>query len=158
MQTFAVTMPGSRFESTNKIRNILSLFTFTYRSIYNKYFAFLEDKGYKKKFDTAFDETSENGKLDKVIKEAPDENSNSFLTLAHGNLYSTAFAFSYLKKNYPLLLEMYNNYIKLDQCKDEYVPKKIKRHCKFILSTLHTKQKVDFVFFVAMYFLKELEL
>ena len=100
----------------------------------------------------------DNGKLDKVIKEALDENSNPFLTLAHGNVFSTAFVFSYLKKNYPLLLEMYNNYIKLDQRKDEYVTKKIKRHCKSILSTLHTKQKQDFICFVVMHFLKELEL
>ena len=84
---------------------------------------------------------SENGKLDKVIKEALDENSNPFLTLADGNVYSTAFVFSYLKKNSALLLEMYNNYIKLHQCKDEYVTKNIKRHCKFILSTLHTKKR-----------------
>ena len=125
-------MPGSIFESNNKIRNIPSLFTFTYCSIFNIFFAFLEDKGYKKKFDTAFDEMSENGKLDKVIKEALDENRNPLLSLAHGNVYSTAFVFSYLKKNYPLLQEMYNNYIKLDQCKDEYGMKKIKRHCKFI--------------------------
>ena len=62
------------------------------------------------------------------------------------------------KKNYPLLLEMYNNYIKLDQCKDEYVTKKMKRHYKFILSTLHTKQKVDFICFVSIHFLKKLKL
>ena len=104
----------SIFESNNKIRNIPSLFTFIYRSIFKIFFTFLEDKGYKKKFDATFDEMLENGKLDKVIKEALDENSNPFLTLAHGNVYSTAFVFSYLKKNYPLLLEMYNNYIKLD--------------------------------------------
>ena len=97
-------------------------------------------------------------KLDKVAKEALDENSNPFLTLAHRNVYSTAFVFSYLKKNYPLLLEMYINYIKLDQSKDEYVTKKIKRHGKFILSTVHTKLKVDFICFVVMHFLKELEL
>ena len=118
-------MPGSIFESNNKIRNIPSLFTFTYCSIFNIFFAFLEDKGYEKKFDTVFDEMSENGKLDKVIKEALDENSNPLLTLAHGNVCSTAFVFSYLKKNYSLLQEMYNNYIKLDQCKDEYGTKKI---------------------------------
>ena len=77
---------------------------------------------------------SGNGKLGKVTKEALDENSNPFLTLAHGNVYSTVFAFSYLKKSYPLLLKMYKNYIKLHQTK------KIKLHCKFILSTLQTKQ------------------
>ena len=44
---------------------------------------------------------------------------------AHENVYSTRFVFSYLKKNYPLLLEMYNNYIKLDQSKDEYAPLQI---------------------------------
>ena len=151
-------MLDSIIESKNKIRNISSLFTFTYCSIFNMFFTFLEGKGYKKKFDTAFDEISENGKLDKVIKEALDENSNPYLTLAHGNVYSTAFVFSYLKENYPLLLEMYNNHIKLDQFKDEYITKKIKRHCKFILSTLHTKQKVYLICFVAMHFLKELEL
>ena len=79
------------------------------------------------------------GKLGKVIKEALDENSNPFLTLAYGSVYGETFAFSYLKKNYPLLLKMYNNYIKLDQCKDEYVKKKIKRHCKSILSTLQNE-------------------
>ena len=156
MQTFAITILGSIFESNNKMRNISSLFIFTYWSIFNIFFAFLEDKGHKKKFDIAFDEMPRNGKLGKVIKEALDEKSNPFLMLAHGNVYSTAFAFSYLKKNNPLLLEMYNNYIKLDQCKDEYVKKKIKCHCKFIFSTLQTKQKVDFICFVAMYFLKEL--
>ena len=96
---------------------------------------------------------SGNGKLDKVIKEAIDENSNPFVTLAHGNVYSTAFDFSYLKENCPLLLGMCNNYIKLDQC-NEYVTKKIKRHCKFILSTLHAKQNVHFICFVVMHFLK----
>ena len=151
-------MLGSIFESNNKIGNIPSLFTFTCCSIFNIFFAFLEDKGYKKKFDTAFDEISENGKTDKVIKEALDKNSNQFLTLAHGNVYSTKFVFSYLEKNYPLLLEMHNNYIKLDPCKDECVTKKIMGHCKFIFSTLHTKQKVDFICFVAIHFLKELEL
>ena len=98
------------------------------------------------------------GKLDKVIKEAVDEDSNPFLTLAHGNIYSTAFVFSYLKKNNPLLLEMYNDCIKLDQCKDEYLTEKIQRHCKSILSTLYRKQKSDFICFVAIHFLKELEL
>ena len=53
---------------------------------------------------------------------------------------------------------MYNNYIKLDQSKDEYATKKIKRHCKFILSTFYTKQKVHFICLVAMHFLKDLEL
>ena len=126
-------MLGSIFESNNKIRNIPSLFTFTYCSIFDIFFALSKDKGYKKKFDTAFDEMPVNGKLDKVIKEALDENNNPFLTLAHGNVYSKAFVFNYLKKNYVLLREMYNNYIKLDQCKDEYVTKKIKRHFKFIM-------------------------
>ena len=91
---------------------------------------------------------SGNGKLYKVMKEAIVENSNPFVTLAHGNVYSTVFDFSYLKENYPLLLDMYNNYVKLDQYKDVYVTKKIKCHCKFILITLHTKQKVDFISFV----------
>ena len=57
---------------------------------------------------------SGNGKLEKVTVEALDKNSNPFLTLAHGKFYNTAFVFSYPNKNYPLLLEMYNNYIKLD--------------------------------------------
>ena len=95
---------------------------------------------------------------DKFIKEALDENNNSFLTLGRGKFHNTAFTFNYTKKHYSLLLEMYNNYIKLDQSKDEYATKKIKRHCKFILGTLHTKQKVHFICFVAMHFLKELEL
>ena len=86
MQTFIVTMPGSKFKINNKIRNIPSMFTFIYCSIFNIFFGFLEDKGYKKKFGTAFDEMSENGKLDKIIKEALDESSNPFLTLAHGNV------------------------------------------------------------------------
>ena len=128
-------MLGSIFGSNNKIRNIPSLFILTYCSIFNIFFAFLEDKGYKKRLDIAFDEMRGNGKLDKFIKEALDENVSLFLMLDHGNFYSAAFVFSYLKKNYPLLLEMYNNYIKLDQYKDENVTKKIKRHRKFILST-----------------------
>ena len=57
---------------------------------------------------------SGNGKLEKVTVEALDKNSNPFLTLAHGKFYNTTFVFSYPNKNYPLLLEMYNNYIKLD--------------------------------------------
>ena len=133
-------MLGSIFDSNNKIRNIPSLFTFTYCSIFNIFFVFLEDKGHKKKFDIAFDEMSGNGKLGKVIKEALDENSNPFLTLAHGNVCSATFAFSYLKKSYPLLLKMYNNYIKLGLWKGEFVTKKIKRHWKFILRTLQTNQ------------------
>ena len=128
-------MLGSIFGSNNKIRNIPSLFILTYCSIFNIFFAFLEDKGYKKRLGIAFDEMRGNGKLDKFIKEALDENVSLFLMLDHGNFYSTAFVFSYLKKNYPLLLEMYNNYVKLDQYKDENVTKKIKRHRKFILST-----------------------
>ena len=128
-------MLGSIFGSNNKIRNIPSLFILTYCSIFNIFFAFLEDKGYKKRLDIAFDEMRGNGKLDKFIKEALDENVSLFLMLDHGNFYSAAFVFSYLKKIYPLLLEMYNNYIKLDQYKDENVTKKIKRHRKFILST-----------------------
>ena len=91
MQTFAVTMLGSIFESNNKIRNIPSLFTFTYCLIFNIFFDFLEDKEYKKKFDIAFDEMSGNGKLDKVITEPLDESRNPFLTLAHGEVYSTPF-------------------------------------------------------------------
>ena len=102
---------------------------------FNIYFAFLDGKGYKKKFDKDFDEMSRNGKLDKVIKEALDESNNLFL-----------------KKNYPLLLEMHNNYINLDQCKDGYATKKMKRLCKFILSTSQTKQKVYFICFVVMHF------
>ena len=112
----AVTVLDSIFESNNKTRNISLLFIFTYCSIFNIFFAFLEDKWYKKKFDIAFDEMSRNGKIGKVIKKALEENSNPFLMLYHGNVYSTVFAFSYLKKKYPLLLEMYNN---LDQCKDK---------------------------------------
>ena len=64
---FAVTMLGSILKSNNKIRNIPSLFTFTYCSIFNIIFSFLEGEGYKKKFGIAFDEMSGNGKLDKVI-------------------------------------------------------------------------------------------
>ena len=119
-------MLASILESNYKFKNIPSLFTFTCNLIFNILFGFLEEKRYKKKFDIVFDEMLENGKLDKAIKEALDENSNSFLTLTPGNVYSTTFVFSCLKKNYPLLLEMYNNYIKLDQCKDEYVTKKDK--------------------------------
>ena len=89
----------------------------------------------------------ENGKLDKVINEALDENSNPFLKLAHGSVYSTAFAFSYYMKNYPLLLKMYNNCIKLNECRDKYVTKKIKCHCKFILSTQHNEAKGRFYLF-----------
>ena len=86
-----------------KFMNIPSLFTFTHCSIFNIFFAFLEDKRYKKKLhmpghDTRH-KTPGNEKLDKTIKEALEENSNLFLTLAHGNIYSTAFVFSYLKKN-----------------------------------------------------------
>ena len=66
---------------------------------------FYKAKGYKKKFDVTFDQMLENGKLDKVVKEVLGKNSSPFLTLAHGNVYSTAFVFSYLKKNYPLLLD-----------------------------------------------------
>ena len=100
---------------------------------------------------------SANGKLDKITMEAQDKSTNPFLTLPYGNVYSTAYAFSVLEKNYPLLLEMYNNYIKLHQSKDKYITKKIKLRCKFILSALHTRHKVDFISFVAMQFLKEFE-
>ena len=103
MQTFAVTMLGSIFESNNKIRNIPSLFTFTDCLIFNIFFAFSEDKWYKKKFDIAFDEMSGNGKLDKVIKEPPDESSNPFLALTHGKV----IRFSYVKKNYPFPAGIY---------------------------------------------------
>ena len=140
-------MLGSIIETNNKIRNIPSLFTFIYCSIFNIFFAFLEDKGYKMKFGATFDEMLENGKLHKAIKEAVDENSNALLTLAHGNVYSTAFVFSYLKKNYPLLLEMYNNCIKLGQCKDQYVTKEIKRHCKFIFEHFTHETKGRFYLF-----------
>ena len=61
-------MLGSTFESNNKIRNITSLFTLTYCSIFNIFFTLSEDKGYKNKFNTTFNEMSENGKLDNVIK------------------------------------------------------------------------------------------
>ena len=155
MQTFAVTMLGSIFENNDKIRFTFAVYPYL---LFDIFFAFLEDKRYKKKFNIAFDEMAGNGKSGKVINEALDKSSNPFLMLAYGNIYSTAFVFSYLKKNYPLLLKMYNNYIKLDQCKDEYVTKKIKRNRKFILSTSQTKQKVDSICFVAMHFLKELEL
>ena len=100
---------------------------------------------------------SEKGKLDKIIMEAQDKSSNSFLTLSYANVYSTAYVFSFLEKNYPLLLEMYNHYIKLHQSKDKYITKKIKLRCKFILSTLHTRHKVDFICFVVMNFPKEFE-
>ena len=50
--------------------------------------------------------------------EAKDKSSNTFLTLPYGNVYSTAYIFSFLEKNYPLLFKMYNNYIKLDKSKD----------------------------------------
>ena len=65
---FAVTMLGSIFESNNKIRNITSLFTSTYCSIFNIFFTLSEDKGYKNKFNTTFNEMSGNRKLDNVIK------------------------------------------------------------------------------------------
>ena len=53
---------------------------------------------------------------------------------------------------------MYNNYIKLDQSKDEYATKMMKRHFEFILSTFYMKQKVHFICFVAMHFLNQLGL
>ena len=89
--------------------------------------------------------------------EAQDKSSNPFFTLSYGNVYSTEYVFSFLEKNYPLLFEMYNNYIKLHQSKDKYVTKKIKLRCKLTLSTLHMRHKVDFTTFVAMHFLKEFE-
>ena len=73
-------MLDSIFESKNKIRNIPSLFNFLYSSIFNILFTFLKNQGYKKKLDTDFDEMLENEKLEKVIKETLDENSNPFLT------------------------------------------------------------------------------
>ena len=100
---------------------------------------------------------SKNGKLGKIIMEAKEKSSNPFLALPYGNAYSTAYIFSFLEKNYPLLFKMYNNYIKLDKSKDKHKTKKISLRCKFILSTLHTRHKVDFITFVAMYFLKEYE-
>ena len=66
---------------------------------------------------------SENGKLDKVIMEAQDKGSNPFLTLPYGNVYSTAYVFSFLEKNYSLLFEMYNNFTKLHHSKDKYITK-----------------------------------
>ena len=100
---------------------------------------------------------SKNGKLDKIIMEAQDKSSNPFLTLPYGNVYSTAYVFSFLEKNYPLLFEMYNNYIKLHQSKNKYITKTIKLRCKLILSTLHMRHKVDFITFVATHLLKEFE-
>ena len=100
---------------------------------------------------------SANGKLDKIIMEAQDKSTKPFLTLLYGNVYSTVYVFSFLGKNYPLLLEMYNNYIKLHQSKNKYITKKIKLRCKFILSTLHRRHKVDLISFVAMHFLKEFD-
>ena len=94
-----------------------------------------------------------NGKLDKMIMEAQDKSSNPFLTLPYENVYITAYVFSFLEKNYPLLFKMYNNYIKLDQSKGKYITKKIKLRYKFILSILHTRHKVDFITFVAIHFL-----
>ena len=100
---------------------------------------------------------SKNGKLDQIIMEAQDKSSNPFLTLSYGNVYSTVYVFRFLEKNYPLLFEMYNDYIKLDQSNDKYIGKKIKLRCKFIVSTLYTRYKVDFITFIAMYFVKEFE-
>ena len=56
-----------------------------------------------------FTEMQKNGKLDKIMMEAEDKSSNPLLTLPYGNMYSTAYVFSFLEKNYPLLFEMYNN-------------------------------------------------
>ena len=64
--------------------------------------------------------------------EAQDKSSYPFLTLPYGNVHSAAYDFSFLEKNYPLLFEMYNNYIKLHQSKDKYITKKIKLRCKLI--------------------------
>ena len=94
-----------------------------------------------------------NGKLDKIIMEAQDKTSNPFLALPYGNVYSTAYVFSFLEKNHPLLFKMCNNYIKLHQSKGKYITKKVKLRCKFILGTLHTRHKVDFITFVAKQFL-----
>ena len=104
-----------------------------------------------------FYEDAKNGKLDKIIMEAKDKSSNPFLTLPHRNVCSTAYVFSFLEKNYAFLFEMYNKYKKLHQSKHKYITKKIKLQCKFILSTFHTRHKVNFITFVAMLFLKEFE-
>ena len=56
-----------------------------------------------------FTEMQKNGKLDKIMMEAEDKSSNPLLALPYGNMYSTAYVFSFLEKNYPLLFEMYNN-------------------------------------------------
>ena len=94
-----------------------------------------------------------NGILDKIIMVAQDKSSNPFLTLPYRKVYGTAYVFSFLEKNYPLLFKMCNNYIKLHQSKGKYITKKIKLRCKFILGTLHTRHKVDFITFVAKQFL-----
>ena len=100
---------------------------------------------------------SKNGKLDQIIMEAQDKSSNPFLTLSYRNIYSAVYVFRFLEKNYRLLFEMYNYCIKLDQSNDKYIRKKIKLRCKFIVSTLHTRHKVDFITFIAIHFVKEFE-
>ena len=72
----------------------------------NIFFAFLEDKDYKKEYDRVFAEMLKNGKLDKIIMVAQDKSSNPFLTLPYRKVYGTAYVFSFLEKNYPLLFKI----------------------------------------------------
>ena len=79
---------------------------------------------------------------------------NPFLTLLHGNVFSTAYTHQCLASNYPVLFKMYENYLELPESNDNYVRSKIKQRYNNQLKSTHTREKVDILIYVATHFWK----
>ena len=100
---------------------------------------------------------AKNGKLDEIIESAKDKTRNPFLTLPHGNVFSTAYNYQCLAKNHPALFKMYEAYLELPESNDNYIQAKIKQRYNNQLKSMLMREKVDILINVAMHFLEEVK-
>ena len=116
----------------------------------------LEKRRFKKSCHQRFRELVVNGKLDDIVKQAHDEKENPFLNLPHGNASTTAYVCSVIEKNYPEVDALYSEYIKLEDCKEDYITSKIKYKYKTLFTPFNLKRTSDIITFIGMHVLNQL--
>ena len=93
----------------------------------------------------------------KMVELSKDKTRNPFLTLPHGNVFSTAYTHHCLAKNHSVLFKMYETYMELPESNDNYIQAKIKQRYNNQLKSIHIREKVDILIYVAMHFLEEVK-
>ena len=93
------------------------------------------------------------------MESAKDKARNPFLTLPHGNVFSTAHTHQCLAKNHPVLFKIYETCQELPESNQNhnYIQAKIKQRYNNQLKIMLMREKVDTLIYVAMYFLEEVK-